>query len=243
LDTKKAPQGVFFVFAIIALMEDRQIVIAGASSGLGAELAKLLSTETSHLYLLARSIESQDLPFSATKINCDARDVQSIKDAFKKIDEKTKRIDVLINCVGRGLVKGLEETTTEEIADVIDTNLKGGIFLSQFAYQRMIPHHSGHIINVSSTSGIKARPDETIYCATKWGLRGFTESLRLAAIPNKIRVTGIYPGGMKTPFWKGGEARDLSGFMDPKVIAQEIIKIINSPMSVSLSEVVLERGF
>lgn len=220
-------------------LENKNIVITGASSGLGKALAESLSTEGAHLFLLSRSIESVDISFPATKINCDFKDSTSIISAFQQIGD----IDALINCVGIGLVKNLEDTTEQEIQDLITTNLTGTIMASQQAYKEMIPKKSGHIINVGSTSSVKTRPYETIYCASKWGLRGFTESLRMAAVDRKIRVTGIYPGGMKTDFWKIKPDQVTDGYMDPKDIAEQIVHILKSPISVAPSEYLIERGF
>lgn len=220
----------------------RDIVIVGASSGLGKALAEKLSQSGSNLYLLSRTIVATEFSFNAYKIHCDVKDGASITKAFEEVDKLTDKIDVMVNCAGVALVKSLEETTQKDVESVLQTNLTGAIFVSQEAYRRMLPRKSGHIINVSSTSGIKARPDETIYCASKWGLRGFTESLRLAAVPNKIRVTGIYPGGMQTNFWKGNEPRNLEAFMKPADIAEQIVNIIESPSSISPAEVIIERG-
>lgn len=218
-------------------------IVTGASSGLGKAVAELLSKEKVKVFALARSIQNAPLPEPVIKISCDILDVQSIEDAFTNIDKQTEKIDILVNCVGRGLVKELEETTKEEIRNVLATNLEGNIYIAQEVYKRMIPNKSGHIINISSTSGLKARIDEPIYCASKWGLRGFTESLRLAGAVYKIRVTGVYPGGMQTNFWKGGESRDTSQFMNPTDIAAQIINILKSPPTIAPSEYVIERGF
>ena len=217
--------------------------MTGASSGLGKAVTELLSKERVTVFALARSIENTTLPSSVIKIPVNIREIESVDNAFASIDQKTQKIDLLINRAGRGLIKGLEETTREEIMDVLGLNLVGNIYIAQEVYKRMIPYASGHIINVSSTSGIRARADEPIYCASKWGLRGFTESLRLAAASHTIRVTGIYPGGMQTNFWKGGEPRDTSHFMDPMDIAQGIVSVLTSPSSVSPAEYILERGF
>ncbi len=225
------------------MLKGKVAVVTGASSGLGKAVAELLSTEGAKVFALARSIETITFPSSIIKIPLNIRDLGSIDAVFKTIDKKTKKIDILVNCAGRGLIKALEETTREEIMDVLGINLKGNIYIAQEVYKRMIPYKSGHIINVSSTSGIKARADEPIYCASKWGLRGFTESLRLAAAAYTIRVTGIYPGGMQTNFWKGEESRDTSKFMKAQDIAEQIIAIIKSPSSLSPSEYVIERGF
>lgn len=224
-------------------LHKKHIVIIGSSSGLGKELAKQLSTEGAHLYLLSRSIHTAEFAFSAERIACDVTNPQAISDAFQSIDKKTERIDILINCAGIGLIKGLEQTSHEEILKIIQTNLTGNIFASQEAYKRMLKQKSGHIVNVSSTSAIKARADETIYCASKWGLRGFTESLRLAAAVHKIRVTGIYPGGMQTNFWKGNEPKNLEAYMLPEDIAEQIVSLLKSPLAIAPSELVIERGF
>jgi NADP-dependent 3-hydroxy acid dehydrogenase YdfG len=224
-------------------LKQKIAVVLGASSGLGKAVVELLHGEEVQVFALARSIEETILPDSIIKIPLNIRDLKSIDAAFAAIDKQTKRIDILVNCAGRGLVKELELTTREEIMDVFGINLKGNIYTAQEVYKRMIPHKSGHIINVISTSGIKARVDEPIYSASKWGLRGFTESLRLAAAAHKIRVTGVYPGGMKTNFWKNGEPRDTSTYMDPLDIAAQIVNILKSPSRISPSEYIIERGF
>ena len=224
-------------------LNSKVAVVTGASSGLGKEVTELLSKEKVKVFALARGIESTPLPASIIKIPLNILDLQSIDNAFTEIDKQTNKIDLLVNCAGRGLIKGLEETTRKEIIDVLGINLTGNIYIAQEVYKRMIPQKSGHIVNVSSTSGVKATIDEPIYCASKWGLRGFTQSLRLAAATHKIRVTGIYPGGMQTNFWKGGEQRDTSKFMNPIDIATQILNILRSPSSISPSEYVIERGF
>lgn len=226
-----------------SLLQDKVAIVVGASSGLGKAVAEHLQEEGVKVFALARTIEEVELPAGVIKIPFNIRDLQSIDTAFATIDKQTEKIDILINCAGRGLVKNIEDTTREEIMDVLGINLKGNIYTAQEVYKRMLPQKSGHIINVVSTSGIKARADEAIYCASKWGLRGFTESLRLAAAPNKIRVTGVYPGGMQTNFWKGGEPRNLSDFMLPEDIAAAILNILKTPSSIAPSEYIIERGF
>lgn len=217
-------------------------VVVGASSGLGKAVTEQLHSEGVKVFALARTIEETDLSAGIIKIPLNIRDTQSIEDAFAAIASQTEKIDILVNCAGRGLVKNLEDTTREEIMDVLGINLKGNIYTAQEVYKRMITHTSGHIINVVSTSGIKARADEAIYCASKWGLRGFTESLRLAGIRHNIRVTGVYPGGMQTNFWKGGEPVNLKDFMQPADIAEVILNILKTPSSIAPSEYVIERG-
>lgn len=224
-------------------LQNKNVVIFGASSGLGSALAERISSEGAQLFLLSRNIESVVLAYDARRINCDVRNPQSVQQAFRAIDEVTDKIDCVINCAGVGLVRRFEETTNQEIDRVIGTNLLGTIQTSQEAYRRMVNSQSGHIINVSSTSGLRARGEETIYCASKWGTRGFTESLRIEASAQRIRVTGIYPGGMRSEnFWQITPGKNIEAFMEPQLIAEQIVNLMKSDQSICPSELVIERS-
>lgn len=216
-------------------------VVTGASSGLGKAVTKILAENGWKVFALARNINKVDFNKQVTKITCNIRDLSEIDQAFAEIDKNTKTIDLLVNCAGKGLVKTFEDTTREEIMDIFGVNLKGNIYIAQEVYKRMIPQQKGHIINVGSTSSIKAREMEVLYCASKWGLRGFTESLRLEAKQHKITITGVYPGGMSSEnFWGIVPGKDLSSYMNPKAVAEQIMNIVNQE-GVALAEVVIER--
>jgi uncharacterized protein len=217
-------------------------IVTGASTGLGEAVVNLLTKSNIKVFALGRNIEKTKFDDKVTKVICNIRDLKSIDDAFSKIDKETENIDFLINCAGRGLVKTFEETTREEIMDVFGVNLKGNIYIAHEVYKRMIPKNSGHIVNVGSTSSIRAREMEVLYCASKWGIRGFTESLRLEAKKYSIKVTGVYPGGMKSDnFWKVAPERDIHEYMDPKDIAEQIVNIITNSSNISTSELIIER--
>lgn len=217
-------------------------IVTGASSGLGKAVTLQLSRDGWQVFALARTIAKSDFGKNVRKIACNIRDLQSIDDAFYEIDKQTEHIDLLVNCAGRGLVKTFEETTREEIVDIFGVNLKGNIYIAQEVYKRMIPHKEGHIINLGSTSSIKAREMEVLYCASKWGLRGFTESLRLEAKQHGIKVTGVYPGGMSSDnFWRVVPGKDVSLYMKPEAVAQQLINIVNQGNEVAIAEVVIER--
>ncbi|MFH1280993.1 MAG: SDR family NAD(P)-dependent oxidoreductase [Candidatus Beckwithbacteria bacterium] len=214
----------------------KNIVIAGASSGLGLKLSKLLINN--HLFLLARNIKKTDIAGkNVRKISCDLQSLSDIKKAVSLVD---KPINVFINCAGIELGKSLEKSSDQEIVNLINTNLLGAIFISKYIYQKMLKNNQGYIINVASTSGKKARSNETVYCASKFGLAGFTESLRLEAKEHNIKVSTIYPGGMKTNFWKNS-SKDISNYMNPKHVAKMIINLINSDSKICPSELVIER--
>jgi len=219
------------------------IVIVGSSSGLGKALSQLLVRKGHRLFLLSRSIREADFPSGdVAKVPCDVRSPKSIQTAFKSIDKRTGTIHVLINCVGKGLEKTLEKSSDKEIEEIIETNLTGAIRITKEVYMRMLKQGFGHIINVSSTSGKKARANETVYCASKWGLAGFNESLRIEAKDKKIRVSTVFPGGMKTNFYAHSPAKVTSGYMDPKLVAQQIVNILETDPSITPSELVIERA-
>ncbi|MEN9389016.1 MAG: hypothetical protein RLY61_100 [Candidatus Parcubacteria bacterium] len=223
-------------------LTNKTAVVTGASSGLGKAVAELLAREGVRVFAMARNINQTKLPSEVIKIQCNIRDLHSIDEAFTKIDTISESIDYLINCAGRGLVKTFEETTREEIMDIFGVNLKGNIYIAQEVYKRMIPNRSGHIVNVGSTSSIKAREMEVLYCASKWGLRGFTESLRLEARKHGVKVTGVYPGGMKSEnFWRITPGKDISGYMDPKDVAERILSVITADPHIATTEVIIER--
>lgn len=223
-------------------LKNKTAVVTGSSSGLGKAVVEVLATKGIKVFALARSIDKIKFPSSVMKIACNIRDLQQIDEAFQSIDKQTKKIDFLINCAGRGLVKSFEETTRDEIMDIFGVNLKGNIYIAQEVYKRMIPWKSGRIVNVGSTSSLKAREMEVLYAASKWGLRGFTESLYLEAKKHGIKVTGVYPGGMSSEnFWKITPERDISTFMSPKSIAEQILNIVTSDSKISITEVVIER--
>jgi short-subunit dehydrogenase len=220
----------------------KNIIIVGSSKGLGKALALLLY-KNNNLFLLSRKIDKAKFSQkNITKIACDITSTESIKEAFKKIDHLIKIIDGLINCAGVGLERNLEASTDMEINKVIKTNLLGAIFVSREAYKRMLRQKGGYIINISSTSGRKVREGETVYCASKWGLAGFSESLRLEAQKHNIRVTTVFPGGMKTDFYNSNPDKDTSGFMNPKYVAEQIVSLINSDPSICPSQLVIERA-
>ncbi|MCA9370045.1 SDR family oxidoreductase [Candidatus Woesebacteria bacterium] len=217
-------------------------IITGASSGLGKAVVELLSENNWHVFALARNIDKINFDGNVTKISCDIRNLSDIDEAFLKIGIKTKTIDLLVNCAGRALTKSFETTSREEMVDVLGVNLNGNIYVAHEVYKRMVSQKKGQIINVGSTSSIKARDNETLYCASKWGLRGFTESLRLEAKQHGIKVTGVYPGGMQSSnFWKRNPDKDISAYMPSEAVAKQIVAVINEDDETHTSEVIIER--
>lgn len=224
-------------------LNKKHAVVVGASSGLGEALALQLIEEGAHVTALSRTIESKSTLSKALRINCDITDSVDVSVAFSEIDRKANMpYHYLINVAGVGLMKRLEQTSSKEIENVLATNLKGIILTTQEAYKRMKWQGYGRIINVSSTSGFKPRALEPVYAASKFGLKGFTESMQLAGVDDNVSVIGVYPGGMNTKsFWKDQPDKDISSYMEPSFVAGKIIDLMKVQTVDLPKELIIER--
>ena len=104
----------------------------------------------------------------------------------------------------------------------------------------MIAQKSGHIIMITSTSGKKPRDGEVLYCASKFAQAGLSESLHLEGMKHNVKVTTVYPGGMKTNFYRNAPSRNIDSYMDPKSVAKQIVGLINDEHNV-VSQITIER--
>ncbi|HEY1081755.1 MAG TPA: SDR family oxidoreductase [Prosthecobacter sp.] len=137
-------------------------------------------------------------------------------------------LSVWINNAGLARHRWITDYTEGEIDLMLDVNLKGTILGSQAALRAMIPHRRGHIINVISTASLRGIPSETVYCAAKWGARGFTQGLAEEAAPHRIRVTALLPGGVDTAFWNEASERTAPKqlFLRPEHVADGILRCL-----------------
>lgn len=137
-------------------------------------------------------------------------------------------LSVWINNAGLARHRWITDYTEGEIDLMLDVNLKGTILGSQAALRAMIPHRRGHIINVISTASLRGIPSETVYCAAKWGARGFTQGLAEEAAPHRIRVTALLPGGVDTAFWDEASERTAPKqlFLRPEHVADGILRCL-----------------
>ena len=148
--------------------------------------------------------------------------------------ERLGAIELLVNAAGVGIFGPAGSYGEKDIDLVLDANLKATIVFCDALFQRF-KEHGGTIVNVLSTAALVGKPNESVYCAAKWGARGYTEALRAEAKGTKARVISVAPGGMDTPFWP--ERRP--DFMDPKEVAAVIVDAIDR--RVNVSELVISR--
>jgi NADP-dependent 3-hydroxy acid dehydrogenase YdfG len=185
-------------------IEDKVIVITGASSGLGEAAARLLAANGAKLVLGARRIDrlqglSEELGLGAgAAVQTDVTSFDQVKQLVDHAVAAHGRIDVLINNAGLMPHSPLERVKVEDWNRIIDVNIKGVLYGIGAALPHMQAQKSGHIINVSSVAGHKVRPGSAVYAASKTAVRVISEGLRMEVKPYNIRTTIISPGAVES---------------------------------------------
>jgi short-subunit dehydrogenase len=200
-------------------------IVTGASSGLGLEIAQQLRDRGTLVVGVSRRT-SADISGDASKRQTAVRAIEAA--------DNLGTLDLLINCAGLGVFGPAGSYDESSIAAVIDSNLIATINFCEQLFPRFA-ENGGTIINVLSTAALVGKANESVYCAAKWGARGYGESLKAEAKGTKARIIAVAPGGMNTPFW----SEPRSGFMNPADVATTIIGAIDRP--VDISEIVITR--
>lgn len=217
----------------------KNIIITGGSDGLGLAIAKKLSKENN---IIIVSTNEEKLKKVKEEINfdyyiCDVTDYNQVQNTIDVILEKYQTIDVLINNAGIWLAGDLTENDYEKISSCIDVNTKGPIYMTKAIIPSMIENKEGLIINVCSQSSFDTDAFSSVYNASKWAMRGFNLSLQKAISKTGVRVTGFYPGFMKTElFKKAGNDYDMSTALELDKVVKSIEFIINCDKDVIIPE-------
>jgi uncharacterized protein len=227
-------------------------VVSGGSGGLGFAIAEHLLRSGKDVLILGRSGEK--LTRAAKKLSrisktahistlvCNIGDESDVRKTGKFLNDHKIVPDYLFNNAGRGLFADASSSTSKMIDDVFEANIKGMILLTSEILRITPENEYLNIVNIMSTSALVGRDQETIYCAAKWGARGYTEALRTELKGSKRNIIAVYPGGMKTDFWKvPGQNRDISGFMDPKEVAGKIVHAVLNSKSAIVTDITINR--
>lgn len=190
-------------------MKNKIVFISGASGGIGKACAEYFAKDGANLIICSRNMEKlndfRDFLINSYGINVlaielDVKNREKVVETIENLDENWKNIDILIN--NAGLAKGLEklyEGNLDDFEDMIDTNIKGLLYLTRQIVPLMI-ERKGHVINIGSTAGIIAYPNGTVYCATKAAVKFISDGLRMDLVDKEIKVTNIQPGMVETDF-------------------------------------------
>ena len=234
------------------------VCITGASSGFGRASALKFAAAGYQVILCARRKERLDAlseqlekSFSIPTyvMPVDVRDAAAVKIAFEQLPDHWKQIDVLIN--NAGLAAGrdaFQDANPDDWEAMIDTNLKGLLYVTKAVVPTMMQQRSGHIINVSSLAGREVYPQGNVYCASKHAVTALSKGLRMDLLPYRIKVTNISPGLAETEFslvrFKGDAdkaSQVYAGYepLHPEDIADVIFFAATRPPHMNLEEITL----
>lgn len=195
-------------------IQNQIVFITGASSGIGAACAKIFAKGGAKLILAARRVEKLDRlanELVETKsiasgneiylLELDVRDRPQVESAINALPDAWKNIDILINNAGlsRGLDK-LHEGNFQDWEEMIDTNVKGLLYMTRYIVPGMVSRGRGHVVNIGSIAGRQAYPKGGVYCASKAAVRAISDGLKQDLLGTAVRVTEIEPGLVETEF-------------------------------------------
>jgi NADP-dependent 3-hydroxy acid dehydrogenase YdfG len=233
-------------------------LITGATSGIGAACADTFATQGYQLILLARR---ENLLLSQAKqlaekyqitiktIQADVRDKENINYVLETLPAEWKQIDVLVN--NAGLSQGLDpidKGDTDDWDTMIDTNVKGLLYVTKLVSRWMVERKKGHIINIGSIAGKEVYPNGNVYCATKHAVDALSKGMRIDLLPHGIKVTAIHPGMVETEFsivrFKGDEnrAKKVYDGFEPLIaqdIADAIWYVVSRPAHVNINDMLI----
>ncbi|WP_077624354.1 SDR family NAD(P)-dependent oxidoreductase [Sediminibacillus massiliensis] len=202
------------------------IAITGAGSGLGRALARRYADAGHTIFLIGRDEEKllvvqkeiRDNGGFAEVLVCDISEPASVSVAIEQFEQ----LDLLINNAGTGIFGPLSDYSPEDVDQLLETNVKGTILMTQYAAP-LIEKKNGRIINIISTAGLRGKKNESVYCASKFAVKGFTESLQKEWEDKNISITAAYIGGMNTPFWdKTDHVTNPETLKGPESVAEQI---------------------
>jgi len=234
------------------------VLITGATSGIGAACAHLFAAQGYHLILVARrehllsDISKQLTDKYAVEVKtivADVRDQEDLSYKLEGLPANLKKVSVLIN--NAGLSQGLDPIDKGSIADwdtMIDTNVKGLLYVTKIVSNWMISQKAGHIINIGSIAGQEVYPNGNVYCATKHAVDALNKGMRIDLLPHGIKVTAINPGMVETEFsvvrFKGdeGRAKKVYDGFEPLIandVAEAIWFAVSRPPHVNINDMMI----
>jgi NADP-dependent 3-hydroxy acid dehydrogenase YdfG len=226
----------------------RVVWITGASTGIGFELAKsfakagytIIATGRRKSRLVSLVSEIKFAGHEAYAFVCDVTSERSVLSTRKKILEKCKTIDVLVNNAGVTVYKSFLETKTFDYDYVVDTNLRGCFIASKAVLPVMIKKKRGHIINIVSVASNTVFTDSAVYSASKAGVAAMASVLRAEVRRYNIKVSNILPGATDTPMWSTSSRQKYNKrMMSPREVAEIVLQVANQPQKVVIEDVII----
>jgi uncharacterized protein len=233
-------------------MRKKISLISGGASGLGLEIADILVKSGKNVLILGRNGNKLNEASEMLKKSVKKNSVEALvcnigmEDDIRKIGtylvKNSNSVEYLFNNAGMGLFANADTSTSAMVDAVFEGNLKGMILLTSEILRVTPEEEELTIVNIMSTSALIGRARETIYCAAKWGARGYTEALRSELKGTRRNIIAVYPGGMKTNFWKiPGQNKDISSFMNPAKVATRIVNAVTISDKMLVTDITINR--
>lgn len=239
-------------------LKNKTVLITGASSGIGAACARQFAEQGARLLLCARNLDK--LTALADELRAgygvdlhifelDVRDHSNVSSVLDSLPDTWKSIDVLLN--NAGLAAGFDTVQEGSIDDwdaMIDTNVKGLLYITRQILPGMVARNSGHIINIGSVAGHTVYPKGAVYCASKFAVNAISSGLRMDLFGTKVRVSTVDPGAVETNFslvrFKGDEKRAAAVYegmepLTPEDVADAILYCALRPPHINICEIIM----
>jgi len=229
----------------MSLIENQIAVVTGAGRGIGRAIAIELGRLGAQVILAARS--RTELEETAGKIGArasviptDVRKKEELHRLFDQVFTTIGPVDILVNAAGLGIFAPVVDFKDEDFETVMETNLRGIFLTSRFVLPSMIERNRGHIINIASIAGKVGSANRAVYCASKFGVVGFTESLAEEVRQYGIRVAVICPGSTNTGFSSSeGAAKTRERMLQPEDVAHAVRMLVTQAPNSFISEIIM----
>ncbi len=226
-------------------MRDKVVVIVGATGGIGTALTKQLSEAGAHLVLAARESDrlldlSNQLPEPALTVPTDITQPDQVTALMEKAVAQFGQIDALVNSAGAGIMKPWNKLEPTDLNAMLDLNLKGSFYTCQAAAEVMKERKSGHICNVIGILGKHSMQMAAAYCASKFGVVGFSKCMAEELRRYGVKFTLCYFGGIDSPFWDDVQLKvDRTKMLRPETAASAIYAALTAepqavPMEINI---------
>jgi len=235
-------------------LKNKTVLITGASSGIGEACAKEFAKNGCRLILAARREDrlkklSAHLKTEYHLLQLDVRDRYAVEAAINELPKAWQKIDILLNNAGlsRGLEK-IQEGNSDGWDEMIDTNVKGLLYVSRAVLPGMVKRNSGHVINIGSIAGHEVYPKGNVYCASKFAVDAITKGMRIDLVDTNLRVTTVDPGLVETEFsevrFYGDKKRAKTVYQGYKPlsgddIADAVVWAASRPAHVQIAQIII----
>ncbi len=233
-------------------------LITGATSGIGRSCAYIFAKNNHDLIITGRRKDRLDsigndlkakFDINVLSLSFDVRDNEAVKNAISSIPSEWKNTEILINNAGLAVGLGtLQEGDIDDWERMIDTNVKGLLYMSRAVLPLLVKRNKGHVINIGSIAGKEVYPNGNVYCATKYAVDALTKAMRIDLVKHGIKVTQIAPGAIETEFSivrfkgdkdKAGSIYDGYQPLLPDDIANVIYYTTTLPDHVNINDLVI----